>query len=363
MAKKLLLVVAVLVMLTVLLVACGGEEVTTPETTTTKAPTQQTTVDNTNTTTQPVVTTTTPTTTTPTTTTPAVPETTVAPTELDLLIDDSVWLGDIHMGVTIGPKQDKTNPSVEHPYVFHFGYKSEGGHFINDAETATPGIQYTTPNCIFIKNIDKDADYVKYDIEYYETADWWQIWASAKGFVPEDGASYLIYLFIDTDADHAVEPETPHFFATWEDEPFVYDAPDPIVSGYGDINTMVPDIGDRTQLFFHDAFTVDTNGNVRFTFKSDNLPFTNGTDTPGLAYTLMGKLFINGEEYQIVTDSYVTEQWYIITFQIANFNLTEGETYEILFTVNSNDETGTYCNNPHGYFVLKTDVTVTAPAV
>ena len=357
MAKKLLLVVAVLVMLTVLLVACGGEEVTTPKTTTTEAPTQQTTVDNTNTTTQPVVTTTTP-----TTTTPAAPETTVEPTELDLLIGEGVWLGDIHMGVTIGPKQDKTNPSVEHPYVFHFGYRAEGGHFINDAETATPGIQYTTPKCMFIKNVHKDTDYVKYDIEYYETADWWQIWASAKGFVPEDGASYLIYLFIDTDADHAAEPETPHFFATWEADPFVYDAPDPIISDYGNVSEMIKDIDDRTQLFYHDAFTVDTNGNVRATIKMDNQPFAEGTDTPGLQYTLMGKLFINGEVYQIVADSYTPEQHYIIKFQIADFNLVEGETYEFLFAIESNDETGTYCNNPNGYFMLQKGVTVTPAA-
>jgi len=355
MAKKLLVALMALMMATVLLVACGGGDTTTAETTTTEQPTINTTEKGT-TTTKPEETTT------PKEEEPVTPETTRELTELEQLEYDSIWLGDIHMGISVDKRKDKANPSVEYPYVFHFGYKSEGGHFLNDPETDVPGIQFTEPVCMYIKNVEKDADFIKYDIDYYETADWWQIWASAKDFVPEDGASYLIYLFIKT-GEHARDPYTNHFFVTWESDPWVYEAPELPVSGVGDINAMIPDINDRTQLFKHDAFTVDTNGNVRFTFKSDNQPFTNGTDTPGLAFTLMNKVFVNGEEKQIVTESYVTEQWYIINFQIADFNIAEGETCEIVFSINSNDTTGDYCNNPNGYFAIEKECVVTAPAV
>ena len=100
------------------------------------------------------------------------------------------------------------------------------------------------------------------------------------------------------------------------------------------------------------AVLVDADGKVKYTIKSDNSPFADVGDNKGISYTRFGKLIINGQEVQIVADSYYTEQHYIIYFTIAGYTFVEGETYEMIFTIEANDQTGDYCKNLNGYFAL-----------
>lgn len=340
--RQIVVVLSVLLLTCALLVACKDTPADTSENT-----------DST---------TTVPTTTTPlpadTSTTPDTPPVTNSPVQLsppDQYIEDGngEWV-EQHEEITIGPR-DGTD-GKKYDWCFRFSFRSEGNHFLNDPDTNEPGLAFTSPDCIFIgkQNASGDVDsYVKYNITYWETKDWYQIFCVADGFVPEDGVSYDIYLFFRTDdnPDHSNYPDS--LLYMWNlGNPFTYKAPAEVKSEYGDIEDYIPDIARRTQLIYHDAFEVDAENKLKFTFKSDGDPFTNGGDLPGVSFTLFDSLYINGEEVQIVADSYTTEEWYIIYFTIADYEFVSGEEYEFVFSINSNDPTGTYCSNPNGYFVF-----------
>lgn len=359
MAKKLLVFLMILVACVTVFVACGEPAETTAPTTT---PAGTTTIKDESTTT----------TTPPTTTTPEVTTTidisTFDPVEAYKYENDAIWCGPIHAGVVYTDRADKDNASVKHT-AFRFGYGSDNGIFGNDPDTGVPGIQLTKPDRLYIKEYGvEDAEYTMYEIEYYEVPNWWEVWFVPKGFVPEDGKSYLLTLFVQSDDNLAhVYPESVLFWETYPDEPWTYEAPPPVTSPYGDIKEMVPDINDRTQLFLHDAnLTVTAEGHLRYGFKSDNNPFADppadadGTQLRGLSFTREGKVFINGEAYEI--ENYTTVDWWIIEFDIKNFTPVEGTEYEVLFTVDSADDTGDYCKNALGYFALNTAVLLAAAA-
>ncbi len=383
MARKISLLVVVLVALLALsltLVACGGETPATTAPTTTKAPT----------TTIPVVTTT------PTTTTPKAPVSTKAPvttkapviTEAPVttpaktnylgpneewietvLFEEGQWVQP-HMEYTLNP--GKGNDGVDYEYMWHFTFKSEGGHWGTTAEDhpthpATPGIQLVTdPVALYIKDGNNaDVDYTKYEISYWATATWYEIYCVADGFVPVEGTEYEIYLVFRTPADTELEdgtviyngsnwPDTLHYI--WNlGEYWTYAAPPKSESKYLSQNQLDQILGDSFWLLENEPTTIAADGSVQVKFKSDGNPFNNESDTKGVAFTLFGELYINGEEYKIEEGSYVPEQWYILNFKVKDFTPVAGETYEIIFTITANDSTGTYCAYD-SYYVLAAEV-------
>lgn len=334
--KLLVCVAAIVVALCLVLASCGGDDTTTttPDSTvasgttaatTTAASTTENTTESTVTTTAPVVTDDDP------------GDDNMSNSEK--LMEGRFWI-ELHTPVSVS-KRTGTD-GKEYEYCFFFGIKAEGGHLFNDPDTGLPGLNFTTPECVTIND-------EIYEVEYYETKDWWQIWFVAKDFVPVDGEEYDIVLFINIDSE--VHGDNLGGYYVWPLELFVYEEPDEIVSQYGDIHQMIPDIDERTQLLYHDEFSV-TDGQIKFTFKSDGDPFNNNAGQPGVSYTRFGKLFINGEEIEIVADSYITEQHYIIYFTV-DYTFEPGEEYEFLFTIEPNDDTGTFCNDSDGYFVLQ----------
>ncbi len=356
--KKLIIILLVAV-LAVVFVACGGSETTTTKsdtTTTAAGTTTQTTTGTPDGTTTVQQTTTVVTTTVAITTT--TPGTTAPLSEVEEAVGYRTWV-ELHSDITLGSKKDAQG--VEHEWVFFFGIKAEGNHFYTDEETGAHGISYTEGSFFYIKDINSTEDYKRYECGYYETKDWWQIWAEPVGFTPVDGVTYDIYFMFEGDETHCDTPDEGYYI--WPLQEFTYTAPAPVVSENGDINQMIPDIKDRTQLIYHDELSVDTTTNkVKFTFKSDGDPFSNGGDLPGVSFTLFGNLYINGEKVEIVTDSYETEAHYIIYFTVADYTFTEGTEYEFVFTIESNDSSGTYCSNAVGYFVLDTCTAITPVA-
>lgn len=346
MAKKLLVFLTILVVCVAVFVACGEPATTTDNTTTPKSET---------TTTKPITTEEDTTEEPPVSTTPFDPST-LDPKELHRYETDAIWCGPIHAGVVYNERSDKDNSSVKH-MAFRFGYGSDNGIFGDDPDYNVPAIQLTKPDCVYIMPCDEfgtsEGEYTKYEVEYYETPNWWEVWFVPKGFTPVDGQSYAITLFIESDDSLGhIYPNTTLFWETWPEEPWTYEAPAEVVSKYGNISEFVPGINDRTQLYYHDTLSVDADGKVKYTIKSDNNPFADVGDNKGISYTRFGKLIINGQEVQIVADSYYTEQHYIIYFTIAGYTFVEGETYEMIFTIEANDQTGDYCKNLNGYFAL-----------
>ena len=366
---KKLLIVAVVALLALALVACGGSEkpAATTATTTLAGTVGETT---------PTTVTTTPAGTVGETT-PTTPAGTTAPTEPsktpnadwidNVLFEEGQWIQP-HMEYRISSGVGENG--VEYDYIWYFTIKAEGGHFHNTVEDHpnkpnTPGIQLTTPVALYIKDFYSDEDYVRYEISYYTTAQWYEIWCVADGFVPVDGTEYDIYLVIQTPDDiydesgevlytnGATYPNTLHYIWTLG-EPWVYNAPEKSESKYFNQDQLDEIVGDAWWLLENDPTTVDADGNIVVKFKSDGNPFDNSTDTKGVAFTLMNELYINGEKYEV--ESYVPEQWYILNIKVKDFTPVAGETYEIIITINSNDTTGTYCKYD-SYYVLAKEVT------
>jgi len=394
MARKISLLVVVLVAILTLsltLVACGGETPATTANTTAKAPT----------TTNPEVTTVDPATTpkvpfssvVPGTETTGTPETTKAPETTqtsdttpgsgpdEFLGPNEEWIETVlfEEGQWVQPHMEyrlssgKGNDGIQYEYMWYFTFKSEGGHWGTTAEDhpthpATPGIQLVTdPVALYIKDAnDTDADYTKYEISYWATAQWYEIFCVADGFVPVDGTQYEIYLVFRTPADTELEdgtviyngsnwPDTLHYLWNLGD-PWTYTAPQKSESKYLSQTQLDQIKGDSFWLLENEPTTITADGTVQVKFKSDGNPFNNESDTKGVAFTLFGELYINGEEYKIEDGSYLPEQWYILNFKVKDFTPVAGETYEIIFTITSNDPTGTYCAY-ESYYVLAAAVT------
>ncbi len=350
-------ILSVLLLTCLVATACGDSDTTTPKGTdsatstapTTTAPTtnsDETNPDETN-----------PDETTPEETTPdeTNPPITLSVPEQYAEDEGAVWV-QRHMPTTIGSRTGADGKEYE--WCFYFTIKAEGGHFKSDPDTNESGLAFTTPDCIYIGKVTDESTgtadtYTKYDITYWETREWWEIWCVADGFVPEDGVPYDIYLFFRTDENenHSNYPDTLLYIWDFE-QPFVWEKPAEVVSEYGDIEEMIPDIDQRTQLLYHDTFLIDDTGRLKFTFKSDGDPFANGGDNPGVSFTMFGDLYINGERVEIVPDSYETEEHYIIYMTIQDYEFVSGEEYEFVISIDSNDPSGTYCNNPTGYFIF-----------
>lgn len=293
------------------------------------------------------------------TTEPDVPDVPKNPAEQYLDDHLSDWMPN-HMELTLHSKKDTLG--VEHEYVLLFTIKSEGGNFRNDEETGTPGLQFSQADCMFIKDWgvngdDEAAEYVKYEIDYYATEEWWRIYASPKDWVPQDGHQYEFYLFITCDLEHSVSSES---LVYWElGELWTYNAPVPVVSQYGDIAEMIPDIAARMELVYHDKFNFgdeDTAANrLHFTFKMDNNPFEKREDQEGLSFTLLGDVYIDGQK--VKTANYETKDWYQIYFDVLNedgspFEFTSGKTYEFIIAIDANDEGSGACHSQDGYFIF-----------
>lgn len=388
MARKVSLLIVLLVSilsLSLILVACGGNEsVETTTTTTTVAPTTTAAEE----TSAPVV-----------TTAPEVPATTVAPittvaptttvvpvtTEArsyngpneqwieEVLFEEGQWIQP-HARYTLSP--GKGTDGVQYDYIWYFSIVAEGGHFGTTAEDhpthpKTPGIQMVNePVALYIKDAnDLTADYSRYEISYWTAAQWYQIWCVADGFVPVDGTSYDIYLVFKTPADTVLEdgtvisngatwPETLHYI--WDlGNYWTYEAPAKSESKYLTQSQLNQIVGDGWWLLEHSPAELSADGSVVVKFKSDGDPFNNNGDAYGVSFTLFESLYINGEEREIVPDSYQTQDWYILKLKIKDFVPKAGETYEILFTLTSNDTSGTgnYCKYDR-YYVLASNVSV-----
>lgn len=377
MTKKswhLFVILVVVFLLSLSLVACGDSETTTTTAATTQAPS----------TTVPEVTTAKPITTTKTPDSTAAPniETTKAPvitTEApvtyngpneqwieEVLFETGMWVQP-HAKYTLGTAKGKDG--VKYDYMWYFTIVAEGKHFDATPENhptnpKTHGIQMVKdPIGLYIKDMnDPNADYTKYEISYWQTASWYEIWCVADGFVPVDGTAYDIYLVFKTPADLVLEdgtvisngatyPDTLHYI--WDfGEPWVYEAPAKAESKYLSQDELKDIIGDSFFLRENEPTTIKEDGSVQVKFVSDGNPFINNIDY-GVAYTLFGELYINGEEYDIVADSYQTEQWYILNFKVKDFTPVVGEKYEILFTITSTDSSKIHCQYD-SYYVFTT---------
>ena len=275
---------------------------------------------------------------------------------------DAYWVQP-HMTYTLRP--GKGDDGKDYDYIWYFTIKAEGGHFTNTAEDHpthpnTPGIQMTVPYALFIKDVMNDDDYTKYELSYWKTAQWYEIWCVADGFVPEDGAEYDIYLVFTTPDDlydengdflysnGATYPNSLHYIwdlgATW-----VYTAPQKSESKYLSQAQLDEIKGDAWWLLEHEPTTLDAEGNIVVKFKSDGQPFSDATDTYGVAFTAINEIYINGEKYEAAT--YETQDWYILKIKVKDFAPTAGETYEIIITLNSTDATNTYTKYD-SYYVL-----------
>ena len=319
----------------------------------------------------PVTTTTgTPEVTTPATTAGQNPETTPATTEPtgpsetpneDYLMEDLLYNGEPllkHMEYTCAPGTVNGN---DYDYVWRFTIKAESGHFpgttAEDHPThpSAPGLQLTTPVALYVKDVNNDVDYTRYEIIEYLPQEWYIMNVVAKDFVPVDGTEYDIFLVIMTGDEFsgAKFPETPHYLWNFG-ETWTYTAPQKSESLYFNAAQFDEIIGNRFWLLEHEPLTIDATGNVEFKFKSDGDPFSNNGEEGinGVEFTLMGDLYINGEKYDIVDGSYTTQDWYIIKFQIKDFVPEAGQDYELIFTIDGNDPTGNYCMKPDGYYAL-----------
>ena len=358
MAKKFTLFVVILTVLAlcVVLTACGGgTDDTTPKAdSTTTQPS-----NNDNTTTPADDTTKAP-------DTPATPDTTDEPDEP--LLPNEQLVEDLMMTAPwITPHMEYRYEVKNEKPVFYVTTKAEGGHFtvVPEDDPDYPGangIQLTKGLYALVRDeADEDTkDYTKYECTSYETAQWYEIWFGID-FVPEDGHSYDIVWVIETGEKGATYPSTVHYI--WNMGTYwTYTAPKVPESDFLPEEEFKALTANRTELMEHETTTIGADGQVRFSFKSDNQPFSKG-EFEGVSYTIMGELYINGEKYEIVPDSYTPEQWYIINFKIAgDFIPEDGKTYELVFTVNANDGGAGYCNDQDGYFVSVT-VNYTAPAV
>lgn len=392
MAKKISLLVVVLVAvlaLSMTLAACGGSETpTTTAGTTTKDPANTTPAD---TATPPTIGTTNPadstanpgsnetpnSSTVANTTQPPVTQTPVTyrgENEKwieEVLFVEGQWVqlhGDISLTAAKGVD------GVDYKYMWYFGFKAEGGHFGTTAEDhptnpSTPGIQLVNePVALYIRDVnDENADYSRYDISYWTTAQWYQIWCVADGFVPVKGTSYDIYLVFKTPEDTVLNDGTEiyngsnypgQYHYIWNlGAPWTYDPP-MSESAYLPQDQFDLIVGNGWWLIENEPTQLYADGSIFIKFKSDGNPFNNNSDTYGVAFTLFDSIYVNGEEYEIVEGSYQTEEWYKIRLQIKDFTPKAGEKYEILLTLTSNDSTGTYCKYER-YYVLAADLTIT----
>lgn len=126
--------------------------------------------------------------------------------------------GEIHDGVRYSYRNDVDVPG----YYFRIGYKSEMGLWQKDEELGKEGIQLTSPNSVYIRNISKgEIDYTRYEIDAYFTPNWWEVVFSVEGFTPAYGNSYEIALFINTN-DNPVH-KYPNSVVYWKTTtPFSY---------------------------------------------------------------------------------------------------------------------------------------------
>lgn len=270
-----------------------------------------------------------------------------------------------HMAITVGDHTD-TN-SVKHKNSIYFTIKSEGGNFVNDAD-GKPGLSHTIFDRLYIVDHGtatspaENPECTLYERAFYETANWWEIWVAPEGWTPEPGHRYEFYLFITGDEETTTYSTSLYFWNM--DEENWWTAPSPIVSSYGNIEEMVPNFHDRSELPYHDKFLFgdeETAPNcLHFTFGSQNQfgDKSAGTDDTGaeitdygVSHTHISKLYINGKEYEV--ENYRTKEWYQLYFEIVDMpEFVSGETYEFVIVVEADDQTGELCKNPNGYFIF-----------
>ena len=139
---------------------------------------------------------------------------------LDTFIKETspVSMGPIHEGVWYTYRTD--TPTVG--YWFRFGYRSETGLWSKDEVLGKEGLQLTTPNCIYIRNVTKgELDYTRYEIANYYAPDWWQYFFLVDGFTPVFGDTYELALFLNTN-DNPVHNH-PNSVTYWQTtEPWVF---------------------------------------------------------------------------------------------------------------------------------------------
>ena len=106
----------------------------------------------------------------------------------EVLFEEGQWVTP-HAKYTLS--QGKGVDGNDYDYIWYFSIVAEGGHFGTTADDhpthpTTPGIQLVTdPVALYIKDAyDETADYSRYEISYWTTATWYQIWCVADGFVP-----------------------------------------------------------------------------------------------------------------------------------------------------------------------------------
>ena len=195
--KKLVIMLAVAALF-LALVACGSETATTQTPQTTTSPTTTTSIP-TAITTVPTVETTCPVLTTkaPVTAQPPRPS---APVEAEIqALKETAWWNQVHR---MNPLQREKNADGSISYIWSLTLKAESGLFpvlSEDHEThpETPTLQLTTAEgaFVYIKDLNKDTDYTKYQVANWKTARWCDIWFEAVGFVPEEDGEYDVFLF------------------------------------------------------------------------------------------------------------------------------------------------------------------------
>ena len=273
-------------------------------------------------------------------------------------VNGVAWCGSSRTGLVGNIRADKEDPSIVHPWAFRMGYDHVNGVFDVDPSSNIHTLRLTTPYCVFIKTVD-EVNYVQYEIEYYETPNFWEIWFVPKGFIPVEDESYQMVLVIKSnDSPANAYPDSLLYMDLFPEDVWTYEIPKVVPNPTNRFENAVPDFLQRTSLIYHDELSIDSEGNLRYTFKNDNQPFknatlSNGDEIYGLSRTKFGKLFINGTEYQIVDHSYQTELGYIITFKICGFQPVSGEKYEVFFSIDPIDSNENYCKNEYGYFVLQ----------
>lgn len=252
-----------------------------------------------------------------------------------------------HLDYTLSDWRDSNG--VKQKNVFYFTVLSDGNHFSDD--NGVPGIQLTTPVALFIKDVTAGGQFVRYPVSFWEPAEWYVLRAAAEGFVPQDSHSYDIYLVFRSGSSGATFPDTVHYLHD-EEQYFTYTAPR-LESKYGDITEMVPNLDGRTELLQHENVLVNTLDVITLKIKSDNQPFVNdpGNSIYGISFTTVESLYINGEK--ITVNAYETVDWYIVRISFQDFTFVSGETYEIVFSLNSTDTSGQY-TDPNGYFGIFT---------
>ena len=357
--KQLVMIIAVAALL-LALVACGGETTTseTPKTTTLPTTTTSVPAATTTETTLPTVETKLPVITTqaPVTAQPPRPS---APVEAEIqALKETAWWNQVHR---MNPLQREKNADGSISYIWSLTLKAESGLFpvlSEDHEThpETPTLQLTTAEgaFVYIKDLNKDTDYTKYQVANWKTARWCDIWFEAVGFVPEEDGEYDVFLFFVM-PEYSAHPGD-YVYVWGVDDGWIFDDKffciDPAID---------PEILDayRCSLYGHsEKYDVTHTATQPENFPTNTFNFTINPEDglfptpesfqeikPESAYAYVRGLYDTAfTRYDC--DYMLTESNCDMWFTLKDFTPEAGEEYEIVFLFMSG-ASATYPNSPH----------------